>query len=372
MHKRLKLAALAAAAALLASCSGGTNSVPSTPGTGSAPTAQSIIQSCAQLLPGDDARCFAEFDTVTSGTILKGGRQIQSTANATPSGYGPSDLQSAYALPSSSAGSGQTVAIVDAYDDPNAAGDLSVYRSQYGLPACTISNGCFRKVSQSGSTSRFPKRNGGWAQEESLDMDMVSAICPNCHIILVEASTASNSNLQTAENEAVKLGANVVSNSYGGSESSASNSAYNHPGHVIVASSGDSSYTAGPQQPCSYPTVVCAGGTNLQRASNARGWTEKAWVDAGSGCSAYVSALSWQTATCSGKRPESDVSAVADPNTGVAVYDRLRVSRLLRLDGFRRHQRCKPAARIRVCPCRQCKQRERVAVGVSGSRHRRA
>jgi subtilase family serine protease len=238
----------------------------------------------------------------------------------TPSGYGPSDLQSAYALPSSTAGAGQTVAIVDAYDDPTAESDLGVYRSHYGLPACTTANGCFKKVNQNGGTA-YPRSNGGWAQEISLDLDMVSAICPNCHIILVEASSASFANLGTAVNTAVSMGAQVVSNSYGGSESGATNANYNHPGHIIVASSGDNSYTAGPQQPCSYATVVCVGGTNLKRASNSRGWTETAWVDAGSGCSAYVTAMSWQVSTCSGKRAESDVSAVADPNTGVSVYD---------------------------------------------------
>src|ERR1700742_2844591 len=107
---------------------------------------------------------------------------------ATPSGYFPADLQSAYKLPSSTAGAGQTVAIVDAYDDPSAEADLGVYRAQFGLPACTTANGCFRKVSQTGTTT-YPKKDGGWAEEISLDVDMVSAICPKCHILLVEATS---------------------------------------------------------------------------------------------------------------------------------------------------------------------------------------
>jgi hypothetical protein len=148
---------------------------------------------------------------------------------------------------------------------------------------------------------------------------MVSANCPNCHIILVEATSASNANLATAENEAITLGANVVSNSYGGSESGASNSAYNHPGHIITASAGDNG--TGPAQPCSYATVVCVGGTSLSTANNSRGWSETAWADSGSGCSKYVSKPSWQTDSGCTKRSESDTSAVADPNTGVAVYD---------------------------------------------------
>lgn len=241
---------------------------------------------------------------------------------SSPSGYNPADLQSAYNLPSSTAGSGQTVAIVDAYDDPNAASDLSVYRSQFGLPACTTANGCFKKVNQQGGTS-YPRANGGWAQEISLDLDMVSAICPNCHILLVEASSSSLTNLGTAVNRAAAMGANEISNSYGGSESSNDPSYdstyYNHPGIAITVSSGDSGY--GVQYPAASQYVTAVGGTTLNRASNTRGWSETAWSGAGSGCSAYDSKPSWQTDSGCSKRTVADVSAVADPNTGVSVYD---------------------------------------------------
>ncbi|GLV55582.1 peptidase S8 [Dictyobacter sp. S3.2.2.5] len=243
------------------------------------------------------------------------------TPHATPSGLNPADLQSAYKLPSSTAGSGQTVAIVDAYDDPNAESDLAVYRSQFGLPACTTANGCFRKVDQNGGT-KYPRGNASWGQEISLDLDMVSAICPNCHILLVEGSSTSFASLGTSVNTAVKLGANTVSNSYGGNESSGETSYasyYNHPGHVITASSGDNGY--GVESPAAYNTVVSVGGTSLTRSSTSRGWSETAWNGAGSGCSAYISKPSWQTDSGCSRRTVADVSAIADPNTGVSVYD---------------------------------------------------
>ncbi|NUP51145.1 MAG: S8 family serine peptidase [Catenulispora sp.] len=240
---------------------------------------------------------------------------------ATPSGYGPADLQSAYNLPSSTAGSGQTVAIVDAYDDPTAEADLGVYRAQYGLPACTTANGCFKKVNQTGGT-KYPRTNAGWATEISLDLDMVSAVCPNCHILLVEASSASFSNLGTAVNEAAALHANAISNSYGGSDLSDSSAPYyNHPGIAITASSGDSGY--GVQFPASSHYVTAVGGTSLTKSSASRGWAETVWSGAGSGCSTLNAALSGQSSFNTGctLRAEADVSAVADPNTGVAVYD---------------------------------------------------
>jgi subtilase family serine protease len=243
------------------------------------------------------------------------------------SGYGPSDLDSAYAVPTT-LGSGKTVAIVDAYDDPNAASDLSTYRSNFGLPACTTGNGCFKKVNQNGATSPLPAANSGWASEIMLDLEMVSAICPNCHILLVEASSPTTANLGTAVNTAVAQGAVAVSNSYGGSESSSEtsydNSYYKHPGVAIVASSGDGGYTR--EYPAASPYVTAVGGTALSHASNSRGWAESVWSTsstegAGSGCSAYEPKPSFQTDSGCARRTIADVSAVADPATGVAVYD---------------------------------------------------
>ncbi|MEU1628578.1 S53 family peptidase [Streptomyces sp. NPDC020096] len=247
------------------------------------------------------------------------------TPNATPSGYGPSDLLSAYKLPPGG-GTGQTVAIVDAYNDPNAESDLATYRSQYGLPACTTANGCFKKVDENGGTS-YPRNSTGWAGEISLDLDMVSAIAPNAHIILVEAKTANMTDLGTSVNTAVKLGAKSVSNSYGGSESSSDatydSSYFNHPGVAITVSSGDSGY--GVQYPAASKYVTAVGGTALKRDSSSRGWSESVWSTsstegAGSGCSAYDAKPTWQTDGGCARRTVADVSAVADPATGVAVY----------------------------------------------------
>jgi subtilase family serine protease len=237
---------------------------------------------------------------------------------ATPSGYGPADIESAYGLTNLTSG-GRTVAIVDAYDDPTAEADLAVYRSQYGLPACTTANGCFRKVNQAGGT-KYPRANAGWATEISLDLDMVSAACPDCKILLVEASSASFSNLGAAVNYAATQGVSAISNSYGGSDAGPI-SAYDHPGIAITASTGDSGY--GVQSPASFDSVVAVGGTSLRKATGtSRGWTESAWSGAGSGCSSLNAKPSWQSSVtqCSGKA-SADVSAVADPNTGVAVYD---------------------------------------------------
>ncbi|WP_241968500.1 putative Ig domain-containing protein [Streptomyces sp. ICBB 8177] len=251
--------------------------------------------------------------------------------NASPAGYGPSQLQSAYNLASAAAsgGSGQTVAIVDAYDDPNAASDLATYRSQFGLPAC--GSGCFTKVNENGQTSPLPSpapSSDDWTGEESLDFDMVSAICPNCHILLVEADQPSDSDLGTAVNTAVSMGAKYVSNSYGGSEDSSQTSEdtqyYDHPGVAVTASAGDSGY--GAEYPAASQYVTSVGGTSLKTASNSRGWSESVWSTSssegtGSGCSAYDPKPSWQKDTGCSKRTIADVSAVADPATGVAVYD---------------------------------------------------
>ncbi|MFJ6718703.1 putative Ig domain-containing protein [Streptomyces sp. NPDC091259] len=255
------------------------------------------------------------------------------TPGILPSGYGPTDLQSAYAL-SASAGAGATVAIIDAYDDPNAESDLATYRTQYGLPACTTANGCFKKVDQNGGTS-YPTADSGWAGEISLDVDMVSAVCPQCHILLVEAAQPSMEDLGAAVNRAVTMGAKYVSNSYGGGEDSTDPSSdasyFNHPGVAITVSSGDSGY--GVEYPAASQYVTSVGGTSLSRASgSARGWSESVWGTssggngAGSGCSAYTTKPSWQTDTGCAKRTVSDVSAVADPATGLAVYDSYQAS----------------------------------------------
>jgi subtilase family serine protease len=264
------------------------------------------------------AACLAEVVTEAPGSA-------KPRAAATPSGYGAADLQGAYRL-SATGGAGRTIAIVDAYDDPTAEADLATYRSQYGLPACTTANGCFRKVNQTGGSTP-PAVDGGWAQEISLDLDMASATCPSCHILLVEATSSAFTNLGRAEDTAASLGASAISNSYGGSEfsgetSSTYNGHFNHPGIAITVSSGDSGY--GVEFPAASQYVTAVGGTSLRRGGGTRGWTETAWSGAGSGCSGFVAKPTWQHDSGCTRRTVADVSAVADPATGVAVYDSTR------------------------------------------------
>jgi subtilase family serine protease len=240
-------------------------------------------------------------------------------------GYSPQNLASAYkwADPTGTSWSwnGQTIAIVDAYDNPNAASDLAVYRNQFGLPPCTTANGCFRKINQhNGSTP--PSGDVGWGQEIALDLDMASAVCPRCKILLVEADSNSLADLGAAVNQAAAQGANAISNSYGANEffgETSYESYYNHPQIAVTVSSGDSGY--GVEFPAASRYVVAVGGTSLSASGTLRGWTESAWSGAGSGCSSQVSKPSWQTDSGCSRRTVADVSAVADPNTGVAVYD---------------------------------------------------
>ncbi len=235
--------------------------------------------------------------------------------------YTPANLHTAYNLPYNGY-SQQTIAIVDAYDDPNAEADMNYYRATFGIPTCTSSTGCFRKVNEYGATSPLPSANASWGEEISLDLDMVSAICNNCHIILVEGNSDNLSDLGPAVNTAVNLGANVVSNSYGSGtefsdESYFCNTYYNHPRVAITASTGDDG--PGVQAPAVCPNVVAVGGTTLQ--SNG---TETPWSGAGGGCSAgYIAKPTWQSYvnTNCPYRAVADISAVADPYTGVYVFD---------------------------------------------------
>jgi subtilase family serine protease len=290
--------------------------------SGSVGVQAGVAAACASA-PAGYARCLA---------LVRTDHAARSAATSDqPQGYGPADLQSAYRLPTD-AGDGQLIAIVDAYDDPTAEADLAAYRSSYGLAPCTTANGCFSKVNQDGIRGSYPPGDGGWALEISLDLDMVSAACPRCHILLVEGNSPAVSDLASAVDTAVALGADVVSNSYGLSEGNGMQqfySHYNHPGHVIVASSGDFGFTTA-QFPAVAPGVLSVGGTSLSRANNRRGWNETAWghgassgIDggAGSGCSAYVSKPAWQQDRYCHMRTIADVAADADPQTGVAVYD---------------------------------------------------
>lgn len=287
--------------------------------------ASGSMRVCPNPAPGH-VSCLAFVRTRTAGGATTA---RAAAAEDTPFGYGPADLQNAYKLPSATAGAGRTVAVVDAYDDPNAAEDLSAYRAQYGLPPCTEASGCFTKVDQRGGNS-FPEAEDEWAMEISLDLDMVSAACPNCRILLVESDSNSIEDLGTAVNTAVDKGAGYVSNSYGGDEDQselADDTAYfHHPGVVVTAAAGDDDY--GTEYPAASPFVTAVGGTTLLQDSSSRGWSETVWGDflnytggTGSGCSSQEPKPSWQSDPGCPRRMLNDVSAVADPDNGVAIYD---------------------------------------------------
>jgi subtilase family serine protease len=247
---------------------------------------------------------------------------------AKPVGLTPRQIEAAYRLPVSRGGAGQTVAVSIAYNAPDLAADLAHYRSYFGLPACTVASGCLRIVNQQGKASPLPASGvpTGWAVEETLDVSMISVACPRCHILVVEGKNPSTANLAATEDTAARLGAQVISNSYGQRENGAALAdarAYDHPGHVVVVATGDLGYTAA-NFPADLGTVTAVGGTELTRAAGtARGWAEQVWHvpfgAGGSGCSAYVAKPAWQhDKNCPG-RTVADVSAVA---ADVPVYNK--------------------------------------------------
>jgi Subtilase family len=289
------------------------------------------------------------------GVMIECNIVIEPPAVATPSGYRPpsggpllegggfeggwdaENLQSAYKIPTSG-GSGETVALVDAYGYSDAESDLKEYRKVNKLSACEKENGCFKKVNEKGEEANYPTEGGtlekDWSVEQALDVDMVSAACPSCKILLVEATTQNLTDTAASVEEAARLSATEISNSYGYPESaycpektgcSEYRAAYDHPGTPVTVSAGDSGYdnddgpTPGsPNWPAVSPNVIAVGGTELEKAVNSRGWKEKVWPDSGSGCSRYDPKPSWQTDKGCTKRTDNDVAAVA---THISVYN---------------------------------------------------
>jgi hypothetical protein len=344
--------ALLIGAALVAGCAKSTTSVlPVTPSTSGASErvsnpmdfrtalSRGVIKPACSAKPGL-ARCFAYVRPAINGPT------------SGPVGYGPPDLQSAYNLTPLAAtnGTGRVIAVVDAYDDPSAESDLAVYRATYGLPPCTTANSCFHKVNQNGAQGSYPApapvapgQNASWATEISLDLDMVAANCPRCSILLVEANSSAPGDLASSVDTAAAYpGVVAISNSYGIDESAmvsfghhgvssvvyAYGASYDHPGIFITAASGDLSHGTAPLFPAVLATVASTGGTTLQRAGNARGWSETAWSGAESSCSAIEYQPSWQSADANvtsvcGLRAVADLSYESDDTTvyGVAVYD---------------------------------------------------
>lgn len=243
------------------------------------------------------------------------------SAGSLPDGYGPAQFRSAYSLPSAAPRS-QTIAIVTAYDSPNVEKDLGVYSTTFSLPVCNSANGCFRKVNGAGKKAPLPDRNALWALEASLDVEVTHAVCPNCKVLLVEAASGSVSDLVAAVDTAVKLGADVISNSWVVDEfrgETALDWHFNRSGIAITAASGDTGY--GVKWPAASPYVTAVGGTTLDLDSSNARVSETAWELGGSGCSAYESKSTWQSDSGCARRTVPDVAAVADPGTGAAVYD---------------------------------------------------
>ncbi len=276
----------------------------------------------AEVCNGGTYRCFARVRTLVSGE--------RDTAEA-PQGWGPPDLMKAYNY-DPSATPGATVAIIGAYGYPNLESDLAMYRSTFGLSPCTIASGCLTVVNQSGQTSPLPgaaPQDDDWTQETALDVDMTSAACPNCKILVVQADDDRGNGLFVANDTAATFTPTVISNSWGGPEGGAEQVAslepyFAHPGIAIFVASGDVGYddaNRGADYPASSQYTFAVGGTTLQTAQSPRGFTETAWGGGGSSCSGSVAKPAWQTSTACAKRMSVDVSAVADPDTGVAVYN---------------------------------------------------
>lgn len=282
------------------------------PGGGAAMLPAGEILACSDGAPSGLADCTLAIN-ITAPPIA----DVTTPSNLLP-GLHPSDIQSAYALPSQNGGS--TVAIVDAYDDPAAESDLAVYRNAFGLPECTSANGCFKKVNQQGQTGTYPAPNGPWDEEISLDVDMISAACPKCRILLVEANSNSLDDLGAAVDTAASMGPTAISNSYYGAEYAGETSEDNHfthPGIALTVSAGDAAQA---WYPATSRNVLAVGATSLSAAGGS--WTQSAWSDSGQGCSKFEEKPNWQgNNSCQGKRSTTDVAVVGDPQTGVAMYD---------------------------------------------------
>lgn len=278
----------------------------------------------APVCPGPasegNARCHALVVTDSRG---------QPSAVTIPDGYGPLDFRTAYGL-TGTVTSPTTIAIVDAYHHPFILSDLNYYSQAFGIPgltSCPVSSGtitspCFQQVNQNGGT-KYPKTDAGWALEIALDVEAAHAACQNCNILLVEASSSSYTNLMLAVDRARLMGAKVISNSYGSGEFSGQTSLdphFNYPGLAFVFSAGDSGYGAG--YPASSEYVTAVGGTTLNKSGST--YSETVWSGTGSGCSLYEAKPSWQHDSGCANRTVADVAAVANPNTGAAIYSSVR------------------------------------------------
>ncbi len=290
---------------------------------------------CSDALPGT-ARCLVLIadDSArmqTSSARYAGGMNAPAPINAVQAtakviaGYGPSDLQRAYGITSAAAtnGDGVTIAVVSVYDALHLEDDLAAYRAHFGLPPCTSANRCFTKRGQS-DAGALPQPDPSWAIESTLDVQMISANCPRCAILVIEANSSGADDLAAAVDIAARQHPRAIANSYAiaewpGERSPAYAAAYDHPGIAIVAAAGDNGY--GVNFPAAYASVIAVGGTSLiATTTNARGFAEVAWSGTGSGCSAYVAKPAWQHDTGCAMRTVADLAYAADPAYGVAMY----------------------------------------------------
>ncbi len=311
-----------------------------TPATAELPNAALADRGTTRVCAGIAGnRCLADIVTVAKGSV-------KALATTTPVGYGPADFAAAYNLPAATVGPANTIAILDEGAFPTLESDLGSYRSQYGLPACTTANGCFKQVNEhggaplaAGTTTAQKQFDEEVGVETTLDVDMASAACPTCHILEITVNRdITTSEDQAAEDfgvamdTAAKLGASSASVSYQFDPDATLDLGtaardFFHPGMAITASSGDGGFEGTPSGwPQNLPTVTSVGGTSLYRTPGAgNGYTEVAWSGSGSGCAAELPPALGQptsvSANCGGHRTDADVSADADPNTGAAVYD---------------------------------------------------
>jgi subtilase family serine protease len=303
--------------------------------------ASTRVQNACGVAPAGHVRCDAQIlvsgvkskpvhpkiHPITTGTHSHAVSHVATTTVlGEPQSGTPLYLQQAYDLTALSAqGANQTVAVVDAYNDSTAATDLATFRADSGLPACATSTGCLRVLNQLGAAAPPTASSSSWSVEESLDVDAVSALCPNCKIVLVEANSSGNMDMQTAIQAAVGAGANFISNSWSmQSARSPFSSNFSYPGVSVLAAAGDDGTATSGQSayPAALPDVTAVGGTTLNAtAASPRGFAETAWDDTGSGCDTYEAAPSWQPQTGCAGRAYNDISADGDPGTGLDVYD---------------------------------------------------
>ncbi len=295
---------------------------------------------CPASLSPERMSCMALVRTDMMPEAAMGPDALQPGAETCPfeqQAYCPNDLQDAYNLPSLTKGAGRVVAIVDAFGYHHAASDLATYRKTMGLKPCTTGTKCLRIVNQTGGSALPPEPppSDDWRGEQSLDLDMVSAICPNCRIVLVQSDNDNTNNLYSSVKTAGRF-AHYIGASWGGPEFGGDDPIFHQKGVSIAASAGDEGGggpQGGPAEPCTYTYVICVGGTHLVRAHNARGWSETVWNEfayngcggpcgaTGSGCSTKIAKPGWQTDTQCQRRSEADVSTTASVRAGVAVYN---------------------------------------------------